>query len=100
MPEADTVWLTPLDEMHELLARAGLAVTWQDDWSRSHRAVADSLIEAYAADAPAIAAQSASGRSTTCWPPTGSGASGSRAAASASSPLVAEKPGSDPERRP
>ncbi len=57
MPDADTVWLTPLDEMHALLARAGLAVRWQQDWSRSHCAVAESLTDAYAADAPAIAAR-------------------------------------------
>src|SRR5713226_7744782 len=57
MPDADTVWLTPLDEMHALLARAGLVVRWQEDWSRSHRAVADSLTDAYEADAPAIASQ-------------------------------------------
>src|SRR5829696_4896934 len=29
MPDADTVWLTPLDEMISSLERAGLAVTWQ-----------------------------------------------------------------------
>ncbi len=57
MPDANTVWLTPLDEMHELLARAGLAVRWQEDWSRSHSAVAESLTAAYAADAAAIASQ-------------------------------------------
>jgi SAM-dependent methyltransferase len=57
MPDADTVWLTPLDEMHALLARAGLAVRWEQDWSRSHCAVAESLTDAYEADAPAIAAQ-------------------------------------------
>ncbi len=57
MPDADTVWLTPLDEMRELLARAGLAVTWQEDCSRAHRATAEALLDAYVADAPAIAAQ-------------------------------------------
>ena len=57
MPDADTVWLTPLDEMHALLARAGLTVRWQEDWTGSHRAVAESLTVAYAADAPAIASQ-------------------------------------------
>ena len=57
MPDADTVWLTPLDEMHRLLQRAGLVVRWQDDCSRWHRAVAESLIDAFAADATAIAAQ-------------------------------------------
>ena len=39
------------------LERAGLVVRWQDDCSRSHRAVADSLIDAFAADATDIAAQ-------------------------------------------
>ena len=57
MPDADTVWLTPLQEMLTCLERAGLVVRWQDDCSRSHRAVADSLIEAFAADATDIAAQ-------------------------------------------
>jgi SAM-dependent methyltransferase len=57
MPDADTVWLTPLDEMHELLARHGFAVRWQDDWSASHRAVAESLIGAFAADATDIASR-------------------------------------------
>jgi SAM-dependent methyltransferase len=50
MPAADTVWLCPLDGMHELLDRAGLAVRWQEDWSESHRAVAKSLADAYAAE--------------------------------------------------
>ncbi len=54
MPDAETVWLTPLDEMRELLAAAGLVVRWRDDWSRSHRVVADALADAFAADAPAI----------------------------------------------
>jgi ubiquinone/menaquinone biosynthesis C-methylase UbiE len=57
MPAADTVWLTPRVEMHKLLARAGLAVRWEADWSESHRAVAESLAAAYAADATTIAAQ-------------------------------------------
>jgi SAM-dependent methyltransferase len=57
MPDADTVWLTPLDEMLACLDRAGLAVRRQDDRSLSHLAVADSLISAFAADATDIAAQ-------------------------------------------
>ena len=57
MPDADTVWLTPLHEMLTCLERVGLIVRWQDDCSRSHRAVADSLVNAFAADAPHIAAQ-------------------------------------------
>jgi SAM-dependent methyltransferase len=57
MPDADTVWLTPLEEMRTMLDRVGLIVRWQDDCSRSHRGMADSLIDAFAADATAIAAQ-------------------------------------------
>ena len=57
MPDADTVWLTPLDEIHGVLARNGLAVRWHDEWSRSHRAVAESLIDAFASDATDIASQ-------------------------------------------
>jgi SAM-dependent methyltransferase len=57
MPDADTVWLTPLDEMHTLLARAGFAVRWEEDWSEPHRAVAESLASAYTADAGSIASQ-------------------------------------------
>ena len=57
MPDADTVWLTPLPEMLDYLRRAGLVVRWQDDCSRSHRVMADSLISAFAADAVDIAAQ-------------------------------------------
>ena len=50
MPAADTVWLTPLDEMHTLLAQAGFAVRWEEEWSESHREVAAALADAYAAD--------------------------------------------------
>jgi SAM-dependent methyltransferase len=57
MPGADTVWLTPLGEMITCLDRVGLRVRWQKDCSRSHRAVADSLLNAFAADATAIAGQ-------------------------------------------
>jgi hypothetical protein len=57
MPDADTVWLTPLQEMLGCLERVGLVVRWQDDRSRSDRAVADSLINAFTADAADIAAQ-------------------------------------------
>ena len=56
MPDADTVWLTPLQEMLACLERAGLVVRWQDDHSCSHRAVADAMIESFAADAANIAA--------------------------------------------
>ena len=57
MPDPDTVWLTPLPEMLSYLARAGFAVRWQADFSRSHRAVADSLASAFATEAPDIVAR-------------------------------------------
>jgi SAM-dependent methyltransferase len=57
MPDADTVWLTPLDEMTAILERAGLVVTWQEDHTRAHRATAQALHDAFAADAEAIAAE-------------------------------------------
>ena len=57
MPAADTVWLTPLDEMHVLLAQTGLTVRWEEEWSESHREVAAALADAYAADSTAIASR-------------------------------------------
>jgi SAM-dependent methyltransferase len=57
MPDADTVWLTPLEEIVASLAQVGLVVRWQEDFSGAHRAVADSLIDAFAADGTEIAAQ-------------------------------------------
>jgi SAM-dependent methyltransferase len=57
MPDADTVWLIPVEELLASLQRAGLAVRWQDDCSRAHRAVADALISAFAADAEHISSQ-------------------------------------------
>lgn len=57
MPDADTVWLTPLDEMLALLDRTGFTVRLRRDRSASHRAMAQSLTDAFAADADAIAAQ-------------------------------------------
>jgi SAM-dependent methyltransferase len=50
MPAADTVWLTPLDEMHSLLEQAGLTVRWEKDLSEAHRDTAAALADAYAAD--------------------------------------------------
>ena len=57
MPDAETVWLTPLQEMLTWLEQVGLLVRRQEDCSQSHRAVADSLINAFTADATDIAAQ-------------------------------------------
>ena len=57
MPDADTVWLTPLDEMAASLERAGLVLSWREDHSLVHRLQAQALTEAFAADAEGIAAQ-------------------------------------------
>jgi SAM-dependent methyltransferase len=57
MPDPDTVWLTPLDRLTASLERAGLVTTWQEDHSRAHRATAQALVAAFAADAEDIAAQ-------------------------------------------
>jgi ubiquinone/menaquinone biosynthesis C-methylase UbiE len=54
MPDADTVWLTPLEEMQRLLTQAGFVVRWHDDWSSSHRAAADRLSASFAAHAEEI----------------------------------------------
>jgi len=43
--------------MHGVLTRHGLVVRWQADWSRSHRALAESLLDAFAADATDIASR-------------------------------------------
>jgi len=55
--DADTVWLTTLDAMAASLERAGLVVTWQEDHSHAHRATAQALADAFAADAEEIVAQ-------------------------------------------
>jgi len=57
MPDAETVRLTPLDDLTASLERAGLALTCVEDHSRAHRATAQALMDAFAADAAEIAAQ-------------------------------------------
>ena len=56
MPDADTVWLVPLDDLAGALSRAGLSITWQEDHSAAHLATARALAAAYASDAQGIAA--------------------------------------------
>jgi SAM-dependent methyltransferase len=56
MPDAETVWLTPLHELVTCLEGAGLVVTHQEDHSAAHRATARALAAAFAADAEDIAA--------------------------------------------
>jgi SAM-dependent methyltransferase len=57
MPDADTVWLLPLSLLHSSLEQVGLRVGWVQEYSAAHREMADALIEAFAADRSAIAAQ-------------------------------------------
>jgi sarcosine/dimethylglycine N-methyltransferase len=57
MPDADTVWLIPIEEMLATLDRVGLVVRSQEDRTPSHAAMAESLTETFAADADRIAAE-------------------------------------------
>jgi sarcosine/dimethylglycine N-methyltransferase len=57
MPDADTVWLIPVDEMLASLDRVGLVVRSQEDRTPSHAAMAESLAAAFGADADQIAAE-------------------------------------------
>ncbi len=57
MPDADTVWLTPLQEMLTYLERVGLVVRCAGGLQSLHQEVADSLISAFVADATDIAEQ-------------------------------------------
>lgn len=55
MPAADTVWPIELVELTAVLHEAGLTVTWQQEHSSSHHAVATALLASYTADAHQIA---------------------------------------------
>lgn len=57
MPDSDTVWLTPLEDMVACLKRAGLAIRWREDRSEAHRAMATALGDAFVADASRIAGE-------------------------------------------
>ena len=57
MPDADTVWLTPLSEMVALLEDAGLRVSSHVDCSAAHLEMVDALIDAFEAEASDISAQ-------------------------------------------
>ncbi|MBN9420242.1 MAG: class I SAM-dependent methyltransferase [Candidatus Eremiobacteraeota bacterium] len=50
MPDADTVWLTPLAEIEELLSIAGMRLVWSEDCSRSHLGVVEALLAAFSGD--------------------------------------------------
>jgi SAM-dependent methyltransferase len=57
MPAADTVWPIELAELMGVLCNAGLAVTWRQEYSSSHHAIATALLRCYRADSPQIAGQ-------------------------------------------
>jgi ubiquinone/menaquinone biosynthesis C-methylase UbiE len=57
MPGADTVWPIELAELTGVLREAGLAVTWQEEYSSAHHAIATALHRCYCADSPRIADQ-------------------------------------------
>jgi SAM-dependent methyltransferase len=57
MPAADTVWPVELAELTVVLRAAGLAVTWQQEHSSAHHAIATALLRRYRADSPQIAGQ-------------------------------------------
>jgi len=57
MPAADTVWPVELAKLTDVLRNAGLAVTWRQEYSSSHHAIATALLRCYRADSPQIAGQ-------------------------------------------
>ena len=57
MPAADTVWPIELEELTGVLRNAGLAVTWRQECSSAHHAIATALLRCYRADSPQIAGQ-------------------------------------------
>ena len=57
MPDADTVWLIDFAEIRMLLREVGLTVTWQEQWSASHHAIARALLHWFRTDASEIARQ-------------------------------------------
>jgi len=57
MPDADTVWLSPLEEVLDSLERVGLHLQWSEECSEPHREVVDSMIAAFTAHEEAIAAE-------------------------------------------
>ena len=57
MPAADTVWPIELAELTGVLRDAGLAVTWRQEHSSAHHAIATALLRCYRADSPQIADQ-------------------------------------------
>jgi SAM-dependent methyltransferase len=57
MPGAGTVWLIELAELTGVLREAGLTVSWRQEYSSSHHAIAAALLRCYRADSLQIARQ-------------------------------------------
>lgn len=57
MPDADTVWLTPLSEIKRLLAEVGYQLTWEEECSRSHQQMVEALLCAFQAEQQEIREQ-------------------------------------------
>ena len=57
MPDADTVWLTPLTSMVESLERVGLRLQWSEDCSRAHLSLVEAMLAALTAEQDAIAVE-------------------------------------------
>jgi SAM-dependent methyltransferase len=57
MPAADTVWPIELAELTGVLRNAGLAVTWRQEHTSAHHAIATALLRCYRVDSPQIAGQ-------------------------------------------
>jgi SAM-dependent methyltransferase len=57
MPASDTVWPIELAKLTGVLRNAGLAVTWQQEHSSAHHAIATALLRCYRADSAQIAGE-------------------------------------------
>jgi SAM-dependent methyltransferase len=57
MPGADTVWPIELADLTGVLRNAGLTVTWRQEYSSAHHAIATALLRRYRADSLQIADQ-------------------------------------------
>ena len=57
MPAADTVWPIELADLTGVLRDAGLTVTWRQEYSSAHHAIATALLRCYRADSVQIAGQ-------------------------------------------
>jgi SAM-dependent methyltransferase len=57
MPGADTVWPIELPELTAVLRNAGLTVSWRQEYSSPHHAIATALLRCYRAGSPQIAGE-------------------------------------------